>query len=74
MPHKVYNLVTLPTAESVSLTVFYIRQNIGKAYIFFLFNINDNIVFYLFFVFVFHTYITYYTDLRISPHHINCFR
>ena len=34
--YSVY-IVTLPTTESVSLTVFYIRQNIDKAYIVFLF-------------------------------------
>ena len=30
--YSVY-IVTLPTTESVSLTVFYMRQNIDKAYI-----------------------------------------
>ena len=34
--YSVY-IVTLPTTESVSLTVFYIRRNIDKAYIVFLF-------------------------------------
>ena len=34
--YSVY-IVMLPTTESVSLTVFYIRQNIDKAYIVFLF-------------------------------------
>ena len=34
--YSVY-IVTLPTTESVSLTVFYIGQNIDKAYIVFLF-------------------------------------
>ena len=34
--YSVY-IVTLPTTESVSLTVFYVRQNIDKAYIVFVF-------------------------------------